>query len=128
MYYEWDETFGLIVWLSFIDDMLIVCSDDAMESVKKKFTETVDSNDIGEMKEYIRTKVCIDQHNNTLKTTQPVLVQSLNDEFNFAEPNLKPETPAMAGTHLMNSGPKIVWGLQMRYCSGVGKLLYLVKW
>ena len=25
LYYKWDETFGLIVWLSFIDDMMILC-------------------------------------------------------------------------------------------------------
>ena len=46
---------GLIVWLSFIDDMLIVCMEDAMETIKKKFTETVDCDDIAEMKEYIGT-------------------------------------------------------------------------
>ena len=72
--------------------MLIVCLEDAMESIKKKFTVIVDCDDIGEMKEYIGTKVSIDQHNNTLKITQPDLVQSLNDEFNFAEPNSKHET------------------------------------
>ena len=90
LYYKCDDKFGLSVWLSFIDDMLIVCAGDGMESIKKKFTETVDCNDIGEMKEYIGNKNNIDQHNKTLKITQPVLVQSLNDEFNFAEPNSKP--------------------------------------
>ena len=34
----------------------------------------------------------------------------------------------MAGTHLMNSGPKLCGATQMRYRSGVGKLLYLIKW
>ena len=51
---------GLIVWLSFIDDMLFVCSEDVMESVKERFIEIMDCNDIGEMKEYIGTKVSID--------------------------------------------------------------------
>ena len=60
LYYKWDETFGLIVWLSFIDDMLIVCAQDTMDRIKKKFTETVDCNDIGEMNEYIGTKIHID--------------------------------------------------------------------
>ena len=46
LYYKWDETFGMIVWLSFIDDMLIVCAGDAMESIKEKFTKTVDCNDL----------------------------------------------------------------------------------
>ena len=60
LYYKWKETLGLIVWLSFIDDMLIVCTDYAMESVKKKFTKTADCDDIGEMKEYIGTSINID--------------------------------------------------------------------
>ena len=80
------------------------------------------------MKESIGTKTNIDQHNKTLQITQPVLVQSLNHEFKFAEPNSKPETPATAGTYLMNSGPKLSGAVQMRYCSGMGKLLYLEKW
>ena len=108
--------------------MLIVCSEDAMESIKKRFMEIVNCDDIGEMKEYIGTKVSIDQHNNTLRIMHPVLVQSLNDEFNFAKPNSKPEMLATAGAHLMNSGPKLCEAAQTRYCSGVGKLLYLVKW
>ena len=128
LYYKWDDKFGLIVWLSLIDDMLIVCAEDTMECVKKKFTETVDCNYIGEMKEYIGTKINIDQHNKTLKIAQPVLVQSVNDEFILAEPNSKPETPATAGTHLMISGPKFCATAQPRYCSGIGKLRYLVKW
>ena len=37
--HKWDKKFGLIVWLSFIDDMLIVCSEDTMESIKKEFME-----------------------------------------------------------------------------------------
>ena len=55
-----NETFGLIVWLSFIDDMLIVCAENAMDSIKKKFMETVDCDDIGEMNECIGTKINID--------------------------------------------------------------------
>ena len=51
------------------------------------------------MQEYIGTKISINQHNKTLKITQPVLVQSLNDEFSFSELNVKPEMPATARTH-----------------------------
>ena len=59
LYYEWDKKFGLIVQLSFINDMLIVCSEDTMVSIKKKFTETMDCDDSGEMKKYIGIKVSI---------------------------------------------------------------------
>ena len=57
LYYQWYEEHRLIVWLSFIDNMLIICKEDAMEGVKKKFTEIVDCEDIGEMHEYIGTKI-----------------------------------------------------------------------
>ena len=50
------------------------------------------------------------------------------DEFIFSEPNVLLETPATAGTHVMASGLKLCMVAQTRYSSGVGKLLYLVKW
>ena len=59
---------------------------------------------------------------------QVLLVNSLADEFMFAEPNSQPDTPATAGTHLLVNGPKVCAEAQMRYHSHVGKLLYLVKW
>ena len=43
----------MIVLFSFIDDMLIICKEEGMDMVKKQFTETVDCEDIGLMKEYI---------------------------------------------------------------------------
>ena len=46
----------------------------------------------------------IDSKKRKLKITQPVLVQSLQDEFDFKNPNNCPETPAPASTHLMASG------------------------
>ena len=55
------------------------------------------------------------------------LVRSLIDKFVFNEPSAKPEIPATAGTHLVKSGIKLGADAQTHYCSGVGKLLYLVK-
>ena len=57
LYYKWHADHGLIVWLSFIDNMLIICHKQAMQNIKKQFTDTVDCDDIGEMKEYIGTKI-----------------------------------------------------------------------
>ena len=39
-----------------------------------------------------------------------------------------PPMPAMASTHLMNTGPKLCAPAQTGYQSGIGKVLYLVKW
>ena len=46
----------------------------------------------------------------------------------FNEPSVKPDIPATAGTHLVKSGMKLCAEAQTRYHSGVGKLLYLIKW
>ena len=46
----------------------------------------------------------------------------------FNEPSAKPDIPATAGTHLVKSGIKLGAEAQTRYHSGVGKLLYLMKW
>ena len=128
LYNKWDPKLGLIVWLSFIDDMLIVCKEVGMNAVKQQFTETVDCDDIGPIREYIGTKIDIDSKKIKLKIMQPVLVKSLIDEFMFNELSAKPDIPPTAGTHLVNSGIKSSAAAQTCYCSGVGKLLYLVKW
>ena len=119
---------GLIMWISFIDNMLVVCNKKYMADVKQKFTSTMDCDDMGAMVEYIGTKIDIDSKKHELKITQPVLVQSLQDEFDFENPNNCPETPAPAGTHLMSIGQSLSPEKQTKYCSGVGKLLYLTKW
>ena len=56
-------------------------------------------------------------------------MQSLQDEFDFKNPNNCPETPAPASMHLMESGQPLSPEQQTKYRSGVGKLLfYLTKW
>ena len=128
LFYKWDNTMGLIMRISFIDDMLVVCNEKYMDDVKQKFMNTVDCNDMGATVEYIGTKIDIDKTKRELKITQPVLVQSLRDEFEFENPNNCPETPAPASTHLMASGQSLSPEKQTKYRSGVGKLLYLTKW
>ena len=119
---------GLIIWISFIDNILVVCDEKYMTKIKQDFTGSVDCNDMGTMVEYIGTKIDIDNKKHKWKMTQPVLVQSLRDEFVSENPNNCPETPAPAGMHLMASGQPLSPEQQTKYRSGVGKLLYLTKW
>ena len=87
LYYKWDPMIGLIAWLSFIDNMLIICKEEEMSKVEKQFTRTVNCDDIGPMKEYIGTKIDVNHATRSLKITQPVLVKSLIDEFTFDDPD-----------------------------------------
>ena len=108
--------------------MLVICDKSGMDTTKAVFTKVVECDDIGQMKEYIGTKIDVDTMHKSLKITQLVLVQSLKDKFKFKEVTAKLEVPAVAGTHLHPSGPKLGGAEQTKYHSGVGKLLYLVKW
>ena len=64
--YDWVD------WLSFIDDMLIICKEEGMAMVKKQFTGTVDCDDIGPMNEYIGMKIDVDHATKSLKMCQPI--------------------------------------------------------
>ena len=79
LYYKWDSQIGLIVWLSFIENMLVICNKSRMDQIKEMFTKVVDCDDIGPMHEYIGTKIDVDEKTKRLKITQPVSVQSLKD-------------------------------------------------
>ena len=121
LYYKWELHIGLTVWLSFIDDMLVICNKSGMDQIKEMFTKVVDCDNIGPMQECIDAKIDVDKKTKSLKITQLVLVQSLKDEFKFKEVNAKPEVPAIAGTHLLPNGPKLSREEQTKYHSGIGK-------
>ena len=71
----------------------------------------------------------IERNENSIRFTQPVLVQSFTDEFEVS--GKKKMTPAEAGQVLVkNTDPKNVVSKERRhyYRSGVGKLLHLTRW
>lgn len=64
-----------------------------------------------------------------MRITQPVLLQSFTDKFGI-KPSGKLKTPAEAGKILVKCEPKDVFPPKehKKYLSGVGKLLYLMRW
>ena len=93
---------------------------------KKQLMDRYDCDEIGELKEYIRCK--IDRGNRWMKPTQPVLLQSFEDEFQMSEG--KPlNTPAIPGEVLRSRMETSLMSgeMQTKYRSGTGKLLHLMK-
>jgi hypothetical protein len=85
--------------------------------------------DSGELVKYISCKLDKDMEGRTMKITQPVLVQSLTDEFEL--PVREYKIPAPAGEVLKPDDPGdelLDPGGQTKHRSGVGKLLHLAKW
>jgi hypothetical protein len=70
----------------------------AVEAVKEKMKSRFDCDDLGELNEYMGCK--IDRNEDSLKFTQPVLIQSYEDEFEFNKTR-QVFTPAEQGKVLM---------------------------
>jgi hypothetical protein len=128
LYYAW-TALGLVLWISWVDDCLTVGSKEAAKQAKQQMMDHFDCDEIGELKEYVGCKVDIDKEERSVTLTQPVLLQSFEDEFNLPE-GAHPRTPAIAGDVLLKGEEKdqVQIKEQKKYRSGVGKLLHMMHW
>ena len=127
VYFEW-TTEGFIIWLSWIDACMVCGPKEQMLIEKKEFTRRFDCDDIGPLEEYVGCKVDRDIDNTSIKTTQPVLLQSYPDEYAIGES--KYTNPADPSTVLVKADKEAVVSKMMHtyYISGVGKLLHMTRW
>ena len=105
LYYAW-TVFGLVLWLSWIDDCLVVGPKEAVAIAKKQLTNRFDCDVLGPMQEYVRCKIDRNCEERLLKITQPVLLRSFKDEFNIPEEHLRTYIPAKASVVLPKCKPK----------------------
>ena len=128
LYYKWSDT-GLTVWLSWIDDCMVWGARDNIDKAADDFARHFDSDDVGELNEYVGCKVDHDVEGRTIKFTQPVLLRSFKDEFNLPKEKER-VTPAEPGSILVQADEsyKVDPKRHKYYRSGVGKLLYLMRW
>ena len=80
LYYKW-TVFGLVLWVSLIDDFFFTGSPRATEEAKKQMTSRFECDVIGNMDEHIGCKLERDRVNKSITFTQPVMIQSFKDEF-----------------------------------------------
>ena len=108
---------------------MVVGAKEAMEEAKEGFQHWFDCDDAGGMDEYLGCKLERNWDKGWIKFTQPVLIQSLSDEFNFPEDGPEPLTPIEAGKILMpcKEGEGMDPVRQTKYISGVGKLLHMMR-
>ena len=128
LYFQWTIQ-GLILWISWVDDCLVTGKKNNVLKAKTEMMSRFDCDEVGELKEYIGCKLDWNEDKGWIKITQPVLLQSLKDEFELPE-GQNPLTPAEPGSVLTKEQdaellkPKE----QTKYRSGVGKLLHMMKW
>jgi Reverse transcriptase (RNA-dependent DNA polymerase) len=126
LYYKWNNGM-LTVIVSWVDDLFIAGCPKELLIVKENIKKHFDCDDVGSIQEYVGNKVDID--NESINLTQPLLLQSLKDEFNIPDGEC-PNNPGVHGSVL----PAVIEGEELgekdmkTYRYGVGKLLYLVCW
>jgi hypothetical protein len=91
-------------------------------TARKGLKSQMECKDSGDLVEYIGCKLDRDVEGRTTNITQPVLLQSLTDEFEL--PAREYRVPDPAGKVLSPDNPMD----ELLYRSGVGKLLHLAKW
>ena len=128
LYYQWTDL-GLVLWISWVDDCLVIGCKEAVLRAKREMMSRFDCDEVGELKEYVGCKVDINRDERSITLTQPVLLQSFEDEFDLPE-GAFPRTPAIAGDVLLRGEVKdhIAYVQQKKYRSGVGKLLHMMRW
>ena len=92
LYFAWTQ-FGLISFLSYIDDMILMGNKDGAMHFREIFKGKVDVDDIGPLDEYLGSKIEFCTEQRAVKITQPVLLRSFGDEFGVGEGTSK--TPAV---------------------------------
>jgi hypothetical protein len=120
----------LVLWLTWVDDCLIAGEKEQVIKEKDKMKNLFDCDDIGEMTEYVGCKVEYNKEERYMRLTQPVMIQSFQDEFDLPTDGPAPYTPAETG-QVLSKGEKeneMPMERQKKYRSGTGKLLHMMRW
>ena len=96
LYHKWTK-YGLVLWLSWIDDCFFTGPEKACQEAKTQMMQRFDCDEIGNMDEYIGCKLERNWENRSLKWTQPVMIQSFSDEYKTNTSRPSPTTPAEPG-------------------------------
>jgi hypothetical protein len=129
LHFKWTVR-GLIIWISWIDDFLVCGNNQSVMEAKDMMGKIFDCEDVGEMNKYVGCKIERDLEEPLLRMTQPVLLQSFEDEFDLSQMG-KPGLPAPIGS-MLTKGDKTyseaVPLAQQAYRKGVRKLLHVTRW
>jgi hypothetical protein len=120
---------GIVIWMVVVDDCCGMGPESELLESKKQLMEIFDCDDQGPMREYIGCKVDYgyEKKHRCMKITQPVLVQSLSDEFELNMDNLV-VTPGVPGQVLQKGEVETSLGEQFQYRKETGKLFHQQKW
>jgi hypothetical protein len=126
---QWTKN-GLCLWVSWVDDCLVVGTKEAVAIAKTQLMAKFDCDKIGNMDEYVGCKVDWDFDKDSLKLMQLVMLQSFVNKFPMCMDWCANYKSAIPGDHLVkgDDGTNIGGSMQAHYQARVGKLLHLMRW
>jgi hypothetical protein len=126
VYYKWTKEKKIMIWSSWVDDLLSCGTEKEVVTSREKLKKHFELDEVGPLQEYIGCKVEYNRDEGYIHLTQPVLCQSLEDEFEL--PEREYETPAVA-KEVLRKGEVILNEKDHRnYRKGVGKIIHLAKY
>ena len=129
LYYKWDTMHGLLVWISWCDDLVLFGSN--KEVVLREVTKVkrlFEIDDAGPLVDYLGCRLEIDWEKKSCHITQPVLIQSLKDEYNPSDTAVP--LPANPRTVLRKADKDdgVNRKRQKEYRAKVGRILHMAAW
>ena len=115
------------MWISWIDDCFVIGPKESLKLAKEEMIKRFDCDVIGNMDKYVGCKLTRNREERSLKFTQPVMIQSFEDEFQITH---KERIPASPGQVLLRCDDDYSMNEEdiKRYRSGVGNLLHMMRW
>jgi Reverse transcriptase (RNA-dependent DNA polymerase) len=127
LYFKWDEQGELCMWLTWIDDCVVIGKVGAVAKESAKLMSLFKCKDIGPMEEYAGSKVEI--NGGKMKFKQPVLLQSFVDEFGVDAKSKVNLQAALGQVRAKGEDHEIMDGvMRTKYRLGDGKLRFLATW
>ena len=126
LWYKWTEN-GLVIFIAWIDDMIVAGKPESVQGAKEMMKTQFECEELGELNEYVGTKIDHDKADRSMKLTQPVLLQSFEDEFDM--PKEKWSMPAAPNSVLVDvPAQEVLPPVEHKeYRKMVGKLLHMKK-
>jgi len=122
-----------VVFVSWVDDIMACGEPDDVKQLVKDLEDSFECKCEGELKEYVGSKIDIVRKSDglaTVKFTQPVLIQKLEDEYELPGGTKRPKTPAAAGQTLVkgDGSGTVSDEAATVYRSGTATMMFMMQW
>ena len=125
MLYKEDEK-GVHIIIIYIDDMLIIGKEEAIDDAIKVLQGHVQVKDPTSLEDYLGVQIVQSDDGKKAWLGQPTIIKSLEKQFGKKKMTITPGTPGFIGGKVDDIS-KVDEKTQSMYRSGVGTLLYLTK-